>query len=59
MEAHHLLPLAKGEERTTRLEDLALLGANCHCLVHSSIPPLNLDETRELVRARSNHEVAG
>jgi 5-methylcytosine-specific restriction protein A len=36
-EAHHVLPLAAGKERTTRLKDMALLCANCHRLTHRAI----------------------
>ena len=36
-EAHHILPLAAGEERTTKLGDLALLCANCHRMLHRAI----------------------
>jgi len=36
-EAHHLLPLAAGKERTTRLNDMALICANCHRLTHRAI----------------------
>lgn len=34
IEAHHILPLYKGE-RTTQEMDLMMLCANCHCAVHS------------------------
>ena len=36
-EAHHILPLATGEERKTKLADLALLCANCHRMIHRAI----------------------
>lgn len=36
-EIHHLIPLAAAAERTTRLQDLALLCANCHRLMHRAI----------------------
>lgn len=36
-EVHHLVPLSAGQERTTRLEDLALLCANCHRMIHCAI----------------------
>ncbi|WP_201770552.1 HNH endonuclease [Sorangium cellulosum] len=36
-EAHHLVPLSAGQERTTRLEDMALLCANCHTMIHRAI----------------------
>jgi len=36
-ESHHVVPLASGQERNTRLKDLALLCANCHRMVHRAI----------------------
>jgi predicted HNH restriction endonuclease len=40
-EVHHLVPLAEGEqERTTRLEDLAVLCSNCHRAIHRLGPPM-------------------
>ena len=37
-EAHHIVPLAAaGEERKTKLKDLALLCANCHRMLHRAI----------------------
>lgn len=36
-ETHHILPLAVGAERKTKLSDLALLCANCHRMLHRAI----------------------
>jgi 5-methylcytosine-specific restriction enzyme A len=36
-EAHHVIPLAVGKQRETKLNDLALLCANCHRMVHRAI----------------------
>lgn len=36
-EIHHIPPLAAGEERGTKLGDLALLCANCHRMLHRAI----------------------
>lgn len=36
-EAHHILPLASGQERKTQVKDMALLCANCHRMVHRAI----------------------
>lgn len=48
-EVHHLLPLSEVKETTeTRLEDLAILCANCHRVVHLRNPPYELDEVREM-----------
>jgi 5-methylcytosine-specific restriction enzyme A len=50
IEAHHTKPvetLVEGSK--TRLEDLALLCANCHRMVHSARPWLSLDDLRRLL----------
>ncbi len=49
-EAHHLIPLGEVENTTeTRLEDLAILCANCHRVIHLGNPPYELDEVREML----------
>lgn len=49
-EAHHLLPLAEVEHATeTRMEDLAILCANCHRVVHLRNPPYTLDEVKSML----------
>lgn len=58
-EVHHLLPLADEEdERTTRLEDLAVLCSNCHRAIHRLGPPMpTVAELREIIdqKRRSRH----
>jgi Rad3-related DNA helicase len=44
---HHLNPLAEGE-RTTTVDDLVPLCANCHALAHSEVPPIALEVLRHL-----------
>ena len=57
-EAHHILPLAAGGERKTKLLDMALICACCHRMVHAAIAQkrrwLTLDEVRPLVVASKN-----
>jgi 5-methylcytosine-specific restriction protein A len=36
-ESHHVIPLAAGAERKTKITDLALLCANCHRMLHRAI----------------------
>lgn len=36
-EGHHIIPLSEGGPRETRVQDLALLCANCHRLIHRAI----------------------
>jgi len=50
-ECHHLLPLGSGGPRETRLEDLAVVCANCHRMLHRRSPPLSVADLRaRLVR---------
>jgi hypothetical protein len=54
-EVHHLIPLAQLKESTeTHLEDLAILCANCHRVVHLTNPPCALDDLSEIVRRNKN-----
>ncbi|MBW7472315.1 HNH endonuclease [Marinobacter sp. F4218] len=52
-EAHHVVPLAEAEKRTTRLSDMALLCANCHRLIHRGISRnrrwLTIQEAKKLL----------
>ena len=52
-EAHHIVPLAHGSERRTRLTDLALVCANCHRVIHRAIAQqkqwISIAEARKIV----------
>ncbi len=49
-EVHHLLPLSDVEHSTqTRIEDLAILCANCHRVVHLHNPPYTLTQVRGML----------
>ena len=49
-EVHHLLPLSEVEQTTrTRMEDLAILCANCHRVVHLRNPPYTLNQVRSIL----------
>ncbi len=49
-EVHHLLPLSDVEYTTrTRMEDLAILCANCHRVVHQHNPPYTLNQVRSML----------
>lgn len=41
--AHHLKPIAAGPSKTT-LDDIALVCANCHAMIHTKNPPIPLEE---------------
>ena len=50
--AHHVEPLSnRSKPSMTSLGDIALLCANCHAMVHTSNPPLSLDQLRRSLRA--------
>jgi predicted HNH restriction endonuclease len=50
IECHHRFPLGEGEERETTLEDLALLCANCHRVIHRSKLTLSVEELQRALR---------
>ncbi len=62
-ETHHLLPLASGAERLTRLADVALLCATCHRVLHRAICLerrwVGIAEGRTLLEASNPHESRG
>jgi len=52
IEVHHLRPLHElTSETRTRLDELALVCANCHRMIHARKPWLSMDEIKELVSA--------
>ena len=51
IEAHHTKALATlVENAKTKLEDLALVCANCHRMIHSQKPWLSIEELRAILR---------
>jgi 5-methylcytosine-specific restriction protein A len=51
IEAHHTKALASlTENSTTKLEDLALVCANCHRMIHAQKPWLSIEELRATLR---------
>ncbi len=49
LDVHHKSPIKEGE-RKTRLEDVAVLCANCHRLAHAEDPPVPVERLAELTR---------
>ena len=47
--AHHLKSIASGPS-TTRLDDIALVCANCHAMVHTKSPPISRADLRSFLR---------
>jgi len=48
-ECHHVQPLTAGV-RETRLDDLAVVCANCHRMIHRSAVPLDLEALQRTLR---------
>jgi 5-methylcytosine-specific restriction enzyme A len=53
IECHHVVPLHASGEVKTRLDDLILICANCHRMIHRSSPWLTPDQLRALVEANN------
>jgi len=50
MECHHTLPLSElGEERPTRIDEVALVCANCHRMIHHRRPWLAVHDLASLI----------
>lgn len=50
IEAHHRRAIADyDEDDETVVEDLAMLCANCHRMIHSRTPPLTIEELKNLI----------
>jgi hypothetical protein len=50
IECHHATALADGETRETTLDDLVLLCANCHRMIHRTSPMCSPAQLREQLR---------
>lgn len=51
IEVHHLRPLHElTSETRTRLDELALVCANCHRMIHARKPWLSMEEMKKLIR---------
>ena len=55
IECHHVLPLYLSRAGTTRLQDLALLCANCHRIIHARSPWITPTQLSGLIQQRSRH----
>lgn len=51
-ECHHKVPLSESGETKTRIEDLAVLCANCHRMIHVRKPMITVDELRSVLAKR-------
>ena len=54
IECHHTLPVSElTPDSKTRIEDIALLCANCHRMVHRRRPWLRIEDLRKLLQAKA------
>lgn len=50
IEGHHTKPISEmAENEKTKVEDIALVCANCHCMLHRKRPWLTINELKELL----------
>ncbi len=52
-EVHHTKPLADAVERTTPLDDLAVVCSNCHRIIHRKKPMITVGQLSTLVKKES------
>ena len=50
VECHHRVAIAAGGERETSLDDLVLLCANCHRMIHRTVPMASVEDFRAHLR---------
>lgn len=57
IECHHLSPIGEAGVRETKLEDLALVCANCHRMLHSKFDGhyLTIIQLAKKIKMLSNH----
>ena len=50
IECHHIIPLADIElQKETKINDLALVCANCHRMLHRKRPWITIEELKQIV----------
>ena len=55
IEMHHTIPVSDlGDDGETRLEDVALVCANCHRMLHRRRPWLSIEELEQILRVRQS-----
>lgn len=53
IEAHHLTPVSELKGRPTMLDpetDFTVLCANCHRMIHRTVPPISTEQLRKMIR---------
>ena len=54
IEAHHIIPVSEsGDERISRLSDLALVCSNCHRMLHRGETLLSVEELAEMIKKQA------
>lgn len=57
IECHHLVPLSESGPTTTRLDDLALVCANCHRMSHRGTPWRSIDQLQRCVQEQASNSL--
>ncbi len=59
IEVHHLVPLSRRKRYSATVNDVRVLCANCHRMVHRRVPPFTIDELKQRYRpSPSPHKVS-
>ncbi len=56
IECHHIVPMAKDEERDKTVEDVAVVCSNCHRMIHRGGKCRSIDEMKALVHLFRSHQ---
>lgn len=62
IDAHHLVPFKDLDEQPKQLDpekDFAVVCANCHRILHSETPPLEIKRARDLIKSPSKKATTG
>lgn len=52
-ECHHIIPLSQlAENHKTRIEDLAIVCANCHRMIHKSKLSIGIEELKNIIKSK-------
>ncbi|MFC1474784.1 HNH endonuclease [bacterium] len=55
IECHHVIPLSESDNnRTTNLDDLSIVCANCHRMIHRKKNWLSIDVLKEMIPRKTN-----
>ena len=56
-ECHHKIPLAESGSTKTKLQDLAVLCANCHRMIHVRKPTISVEHLRQIISPNTDEVI--